>query len=244
VKLSSASSDEIRSLLKDVRARVDDRRSLASAAQALADALYGPLEDSLALVRVFATVPFKDLPGAYQGFARSSMRTRRIENLLSPATPVLALMGTRGARPDWNDRMLSHGHLGIPLASAELVHEMPMIARLLSELGLAVEGVAEGGARIVRSRVGNLSAMFYVEDAATERDEEGRPVIAAQDFVTELGVRTVCGFGGAYLLERSHVAVILFATEAIEADRARELAPVSSALKAATMRLVDQGKYF
>jgi hypothetical protein len=46
------------------------------------------------------------------------------------------------------------------------------------------------------------------------------------------------------MLERSYVAVILFATELVEADHARELAPLSSALKAATLRLVDQGRFF
>ena len=57
-------------------------------------------------------------------------------------------------------------------------------------------------------------------------------------------MRTVFGFGGAYMLERSYVAVILFARETVEPERARELAPLSSALKAATMRLVDQGRFF
>ena len=153
-------------------------------------------------------------------------------------------MGTRGALPEWNDRTLSRGHVGIPLASAEFVDAIPMIARLLSEFGLAIEGMEGGGARIVRGKVGNLSGMFYVGDARTETDDQGRLVISAQDFVAEHGVRTVFGFGGAYMLERSYVAVILFARENVAAERARELAPLSSALKAATMRLVDQGRFF
>jgi hypothetical protein len=153
-------------------------------------------------------------------------------------------MGTSGARPEWNDRTASRGHLGIPLASAEFVGAIPMIARLLSEFGLDIVGLGEGGATIVRSKVGNLSAMFYVADARTETDDQGRLIISAQDFVAEHGVRTVFGFGGAYMLERSYVAVILFAREAVEPERARELAPLSSALKAATLRLVDQGRFF
>jgi hypothetical protein len=46
------------------------------------------------------------------------------------------------------------------------------------------------------------------------------------------------------MLERSYVAVILFAREAIDPEHARELAPLSSALKAATMRLVADGRFF
>jgi hypothetical protein len=47
-------------------------------------------------------------------------------------------------------------------------------------------------------------------------------------------------------VERSHryAVIILFAREPVEAERARELAPLSSALKAATLRLVDKGRSF
>ena len=244
MKLSAATPDQLRDHVKAARARVEGRRSLAAAAQALADTVFSAFEESLALVRVFATVPFGELPGANQGFVRALMRERGVEGLLAPETLVLSLMGSKGARPEWNDRLLSRGHLGIPLASAEFVDAIPMIARLLSEFGLAIVGMEGGGSRIVRSTVGNLSGMFYVSDAGTETDDQGRLIISAQDFVAEHGVRTVFGFGGAYMLERSYAAIILFAREAIDAERARDLAPLSSALKAATMRLVDQGRFF
>ena len=244
MKLSTASPSQLKDLVKDVRERVDGRRSLAAASQSLADTVYGPLEESLALVRVFATVPYRDVPDATQAFVRRLMRDRRMENLLQPETPVLALMGTRGALPEWNDRTLSRGHLGIPLASAEFVDAIPMIARLLSEFGLKIVGLEGGGARIVKSRVGTLSATFYVGDARTATDDQERLVISAQDFVSAHDIRTVFGFGGAYMLERSYVAIIFFAREAVEAEQARELAPVVSAFKAATMRLVDGGRFF
>ena len=244
MKLSATPSPQLREHLKHVRERVEGRRSLASAAQALADAVYTAFEESLVLVRVFATVPFGQIPREDQPFVRTLMRQRGVERLLTVETPVLSLLGTKGARPEWNDRMLSRGHLGIPLASAGFVDAIPMIARLLSAFGLSVVGVEGGGARIVRGQVGNLSGMFYVADARIEKDDHGRLVISAQEFVEEHGVRTVFGFGGAYMLERSYVAVILFAREHVETETARQLAPLSSALKAATMRLVDQGAFF
>ena len=244
MKISAASPSQLRDHVRDVRSRVEDRRSLASAAQALADTVYPAFEESLALIRVFATVPFRELPEANQGFVRSLLRSRGMPGAVPPTTPVLSLMGTRGIDPEWNDRTRSRGHTGIPLASAEFVGEIPMIARLLSEFGLAIVGMDGGGAQIVRSKVGNLSGMFYVADARTATDERGRLIISAQDFVAAHDVRTVFGFGGAYMLERSYVAVILFAREQVSPDQARELAPLSSALKAATMRLVDQGRFF
>jgi hypothetical protein len=244
LKLSAATPAQVRAHVRAVRARVGDRRTLASAAQALADTVFPAFEESLVLVRVFATVPFGELPAANREFVRALLRARRVEAPLPAGTPVLSLMGTRGLREDWNDRMNSRAHVGIPLSSAAFVDEIPMIARLLSEFGLTIVGLDDGGARIVRSVVGNLSGMFYVADARTETDAQGRLVISAQDFVAEHGVRTVFGFGGAYMLERSYVAVILFARETVPAEHARELAPLSSALKAATMRIVDQGRFF
>lgn len=244
MKLSSTSAAQLREHVKQVRGRVEGRRSLAAAAQALADTVYPAFEESLALVRVFATVPYRELPAVNQDGVRSLLRQRGMTSPVPPATPVLSLMGTRGRMPEWNDRTRSRGHGGVPLASAELVNEIPMISRLLSAFGLTIVGMDGGGAQIVRSKVGNLSGMFYVADARTETDERGRLIISAQDFVAEHDVRTVFGFGGAYMLERSYVAVILFATEHVEAEHARELAPLSSALKAATMRLVDQGRFF
>lgn len=244
MKLSSASPVQLREHVKEVRGRVEGRRSLAAAAQALVDSVYPAFEESLALARVFATVPYGELPAANQELVRSLLRQGGRPSPVAPAMPVLSLMGTRGRRPEWNDRTASRGHGGIPLSSAEFVGEIPMISRLLSEFGLTIVGMDGGGAQIVRSKVGNLSGMFYVSDARTETDERGRLIISAQDFVAEHDVRTVFGFGGAYMLERSYVAVILFATEQIEAEHARELAPLSSALKAATMRLVDQGRFF
>jgi hypothetical protein len=233
----------LRDHVKEVRAGVENRRSLASAAQALADTVFPAFEESLALVRVFATVPFGELPAFNQGLVRDLLRERRASPV-ADGTPVLSLMGTRGLKPEWNDRLSSRGHTGIPLASAEFVGAIPMIARLLFEFGLEIVGLDGGGARIVRAKVGNLSGMFYVADARTETDEAGRLIISAQDFVAENEVRTVFGFGGAYMLERSYVAVILFAREAIDPEHARELAPLSSALKAATMRLVAEGRFF
>ena len=244
MKLSTAFPSQLRAVVRDVRGRIDDRRSLAAAAQSLAETVFSALEESLVLTRVFATVPYRLLPAGDQAFVRGVMRERRVESLLGPELPVLALMGTRGSKPEWNDREASRGHRGIPLVSPSFVAEIPMIARMLASFGVAIEGVEDGGARIVTSRVGTLSAMFYVEDARTEVDERGRLVISAQDFVEENGVRTVFGFGGAYLLEKSYAAIILFAREAVEAERARELAPLSSAFKAATMRLVDKGRFF
>ena len=74
MKLSLALPSQLRDQVKEVRARAEGRRSLAAAAQGLADGLFGSFEESLALVRVFATVPFRELPEGNQVFVRRLMR--------------------------------------------------------------------------------------------------------------------------------------------------------------------------
>jgi hypothetical protein len=164
--------------------------------------------------------------------------------LLHDETIVLSLMGTRGALPDWNSRHESRGHAGIPLVSAEFVEDIPMIARLLKELGVSVEGLAPGRSGIVTRTLGSLSGVFYVPDARTAVDEQGRRIIASQDFVAQHGVVTVFGFGGAYLMEKSFAAIVVFAREPVSREAAERLAPLASVLKTATMGLVTDGKLF
>ena len=82
LKLSATPSAQLRDHLRHVRERVEGRRSLASAAQALADSVYTAFDESLVLVRVFATVPFGQIPREDQPFVRSLMRQRGVERLL------------------------------------------------------------------------------------------------------------------------------------------------------------------
>ena len=125
-------------------------------------------------------------------------------------------MGTRGRDPRWNSRHTSRGHLGIPLVSMEFVEAIPMIARLLKELGATLEGREDMDTTIVTSSLGRVAGAFYVEDAETDVDQQGRRVIAARDFVREHGVRTVFGFGGAYPVAKTFLAVVVFTRETIE----------------------------
>jgi hypothetical protein len=241
--LAGASLDEIRALFAATKERLRGRGALDQAAQALVDELYERFSDSIVLARVFATVPFGLTPPPVQRFVSKLLSDRGLAALVGEETTVLALMGTRGALPGWNTRLGSRGHLGIPLASPELVEEIPMVSRLLVELGVQVQGVASKSGYITKV-VGNLSGVFYVEDAGRARDDKGRPIIAAQDFVATHGVKTVFGFGGAYMLERSFAVIIVFAREAVSREQVQAVAGLASALKAATLSLVTEDRYF
>src|SRR5687767_10365372 len=113
MRLSALQPERAREPLDAMRAAVLGRRSLEGAAQALTSALYAWFAESVVLARVFATVPFGELPPANQAFVRSVAETRGADHRLREATLVLSLIGTAGVKPAWNDRRRSQGHAGI-----------------------------------------------------------------------------------------------------------------------------------
>ena len=241
--LSDAGPEQLRLLSQAVRERAAGARTLDAAAQILTDEFYDRFGDSTVLIRVFVTIPFRATPAAVQQFVRGLIANHPSIPPLRDDTTILALMGTRGALPAWNSRLKSKGHLGIPLASPEFVGAIPMVSRLLSELGVSIEGTG-GSEQYVSRVIGNLSGVFHVADARTARDAERRPIIAAQDFVAAHDVRSVFGFGGAYMLERSFAVVIVFTRETIAKEQAERFAPLASAFKTATMAVAAEGRFF
>lgn len=240
MRFEEAGSAVVDALEERTEAELSGAQTLEAAAQRFCEILQETFAESTVLARVFATVPYGALPGATRTFVH------RLEGVdrLTPRTPVLALLGTRGALPRWNSRQLSEGHLGIPLASAEFVDAIPMIASLVRQLGVAIadaHGVETG---IVTQALGAAAGVFYVDDAATAVDSQGRRIIAARDFVREHGVRTVFGFGGAYAITGTFVVTILFTREHIARSHAERFMRLANRFKAATMRPVGRRNFF
>ena len=176
-----------------------------------------------ALVRFYGTVPFGALPDAEQEFATARWGRP------AEAVTCLTLLGTVGAEPDWNDRLLSRGHRVIPLTDARQVDELPMVAALLRQLGVNVEALLSASALLLdddQDRYG----VFHVPRAL------GSDVIPAQDFVTAHGIGSVLGFGGA-LPTGEVYAVVLFATTEVRRESAQlfETVALSTTLAALEM---------
>jgi hypothetical protein len=146
--------------------------------------------------------------------------------------------------PRWNSRHLSEGHVGIPLASADFVETIPMIASLVKQLGMTIERAQDVETAIVTQSLGQAAGVFYVDDADTAVDSKGRPVIAAREFVQDHGVRTVFGFGGAYALTGTFVVAVLFTREHIGRSQAERFLRLASQLKTSTMRPVGRRHIF
>ena len=241
--LADVEYDELEDLWLRLEPAIADLTSLEEVAYAFTDALYARFSDSIALVRTFGTVEMHQLPDVDAAFARSFAAASGIAEAVHEHATVLSLLATRGVEEDWNDRGRSQGHLAIPLVSERFVGAIPMIARLLDEIGFRPvwEGPKSG---FVTKSLANVNGVFFVADPRDAVDAEERHIIPATGFVERYDVRTVFGFGGSYLSRHMFVSTIVFARESIPRSQAMKFVPLIGSFKAATTRLVNRGEIF
>ena len=230
-------------LLDKVTEKMKGCKTLEDAAQVVTNVLYEKFSDSIVLVRLFATVPFEKLPDANRNVVAELVHTQGIANLVKDETLVLSLLGTRGTEPTWNDHRKSKRHTGIPLASADFIDRIPMMSRLLKEVGLQQDWIDHQDAIMIKT-FASLSGVFYVRDAKLAIDDQGRKIISAQDFVRDYDVKTVFGLAGGYPISKTFLTLIVFCREMIERHQAEQYLPLVSHIKATTSSLVSNGVIF
>ncbi|MHC4401268.1 MAG: hypothetical protein ACYTG0_16475 [Planctomycetota bacterium] len=243
MKLKQATGATITQLWTTMEPRLQQATLLEEAAQALATAVHTQFSDSAVLARVYVTVPFGELPATNRSFAESLAGSADPTRALEGTTPVLSLVGTYGRETAWNDRRNSKGHKGIPLISAAFVGEIPMIARLLRELGVPLDWIDSHDARRIVTTIGSTVGLFFVDDASQATDDQGRNVIPAQDFVSTYGVKSVFGTGGAYPGGEILVLVV-FCRDRIARATAELFLPLADLFRSKTASLVAPAKVF
>ena len=231
--------------LKDkVDQALKKQSSLEEASQKFIDALYGEFAETIVLARLFATVPFKGLPASNQERVLALASSKGVAELIGERTPVLSLLGTCGREPEWNDRRNSRGHVGIPLVSKSFLDSIPMMSRLLKELGVEIDWIEREDTKIVVRTKGRMAGVFFVLDAKSATDQEGRKIISAQDFVDAYGVKTVFGFGGEYGVCDTFITTIIFTSERIERAQVEQFMFLINMFKSGTMSLALKGRIF
>ena len=243
-RISRLSPKDITDLQKKIGNFEGRCDTLADAAQEYMSILYDELKESIILARLFATIPFEDLPEPNQAFVMELARSGGVSELIKIDTLVLSLLGTKGAKPDLKDRRESKVHVGIPLASSDFMDRIPMMSRLLTQLGAGIDWIDKTDTKLVASVFKSVSGVFYVEDAETEVDSKGRKIIAAQDFVREESVKSVFGIGGCYIDTSIFFTTIIFLRETIEKKDAERFEFQANKFKIATMRFVLTGRIF
>jgi two-component system NtrC family sensor kinase len=213
--------------------------TIEDAAQAFATRLAESCPTAI-LARVFAVLPLAKLPLPERNFATALVGK---DEALEARTPVLSLLGTAGRESPWCDRRQSVGHRAIPLLGATFVRNIPMIAKLLSDLDVSFSGLEDERVLDTRRLLGGNNAAFFVPDARSTQDSEGRHVIPSGDFVAAYGIRTVFGMGGAYVDGTLAVAII-FTSEVIDRLVVDRFPSLISNFKIATGELLARGRVF
>jgi hypothetical protein len=243
-KIGEIADAEIAHFIQRTEEQIRGCAVFEEAAQKLTDCLYREFKDSVVLARVFVSVPFEKLPSSNREFVKNLAAAKGITPLLKDQTLILSLAGTRGDEEAWNSRVRSKGHVGIPLASADFIDLIPMMSRLMRALGVPLDWITSADRSIVTKAVGKIAGVFYVPDAATSVDEQGRKIIPTQDFVHKYGIKTVFGAGGGYILGAAFAVVIVFTRDMIAQEKTEAWLPLINVLKSATTNLVSRGKIF
>jgi hypothetical protein len=221
--------------MMDCRGRIrdllaDDPATLEEAATRAVEFFHRELVDergepACALVRFFKTHPYRDLPEDLQAVVRAATP----EATSVPDLRCLTLIATRGDEPEWNSRLASRGHRAIPLMSVEMVQQAPMIAQLITQLGLPIANVVRPSRALLLDQEQTSHNVFYVPRAL------GSPhIVAQEEFVARYGIQSVLGFGGL-LASGDLFAVILFSKVAISPDAADQFRVVGLNLKIAIL---------
>ena len=211
--------------------------SLEEAAARIVTELYESLEDAevtgsaLALARFYRTISFADLAPELQQIATAIPG----EHPVHPRSGMkcLTLMGSAGLEPAWNSRHTSARHRVIPLPSSAAVERLPMVSKLISEMGMSVANLVEVATDpLLEPEVGR-ARIFHVEDA------QGSPFIPDQeDFVREYGIRSVVGFGSS-LQSGDLWAVILFTRVRVNLEVARLFRMLATDIKIAILPVLS-----
>ena len=180
-------------------------------------------EKACALIRFYKTHPYGQLASGLQEFASGIMGGAPE----SQDMKCLTMMATAGEHADWNSRSTSSGHRAIPLASADFVGGIPMIAQLVSQFGIELGSVISPDPNVIGDLARQTFNTFHIADAVDS------PCIPAQDdFVKPYGVKSVLGFGGV-LSSGELFVVIMFSKVSIPASTASSFRDLSANVKEA-----------
>lgn len=225
--LRSFDGQDLRQFGDAIRAIPQQAKTMEDSARLIADTLWDRLREEdgtpdCALVRVYKTHPFGQLPDDLRTFAAE------LAPQIEADTRCLTLLATRGLDPAWNDRRLSEGHKAIPLPSVEFVERLPMVAALVRQLGLEIGDVVNPPKGRVLELAQRTYDVFHIERA------RGSQFVPAQDFVSEHQIASALGFGGV-LYSGDFFAVVIFSRVPISPGVADTLRVLSLATRVALM---------
>ncbi len=226
-----------------IDSNADNFKYLEELAHGITNTLHSELKELNVLSRIFINLPYKSLPKANKKAVDELTSSLNVSSKIKRNTQILSLVGSSGVQPEWNDRANSQGHVGIPLISTEFIDGIPMMARLLGDLGIDIEGINEEKAGITANVIEEEQGLFHVDDAHTKTDKKGRLIIAAQDFVKSNNIITVFGLGGN-IRENIYFTFIVFNNQSLPEEETKLTLLLTSAIADAFEPYVKKGRIF
>ena len=155
----------------------------------------------------------------------------------------MSLLGTYGVASEWCNREQSQSYLGIPLVNSDFVNTMPMVAKLMDDLGIGLDWLDEQDTDLVVRAMGGATQTFYVENANVAVDEVGRRIVPREDFVSAYDVHTVFGLGGSYV-DGTLVTLLVFTRESIARSEVDRFQLLFNGVKQFSVNFVLTGQIF
>jgi hypothetical protein len=244
-KLSEATQSQVNAMIDVAEEIIAGQRTFDRAAQAVTDSLYSSFRDTCKLARIFVSTPYRSLPTAMASWVHDLAAAKGAATGLTPDTQVMALAGSSGTRPQWNGRIRSEGHVGIPLISQDFINAIPMMARLIGSLGRDLSWLDTKDAGQLIKAMSRLSGRFYVPDASRTTDAHGRKVISDQAFVAENGITTVFGVASSSVMSSGALmALLVFSDETVPETQVDLFQHVLSRLRSAAASMMAADKLF
>lgn len=229
--LASFSISDMTECASELRKLGAGASSAQEVAQRIASHLYRQFgndqtgRQDCALIRCYLTRAYRELDPQSQDCARRTLGC-------GPGSldmKCLALFGTAGERPEWNERDRSRGHRVIPLAGKQVVSRFPFISQLLQQLGLELTSKTPPESDPIADRAERTLEVFHVAEA------KGSHFLPAQEeFVIPFGIESVLGCGGV-LPYKELFTVILFSKQKISRETAELFKPLALSVKLALL---------
>lgn len=243
-KLSEASHRDFERLM-DSTQKLRGFGSLDAAAQAFVDTLYEQFQESLVLLRLFASLPYSALPPCDRELVDKKAADSGTASLYRADTPILTLLGTRGQRPEWNNRSMSEGFRCIPLVSSGYVGSLSMLSMQFKAMKLDLGLLDRWDSTVATSgHADQFTGMLYVKDAGTDQDEQGRMAVPRQQFVAENQVKTALGFGTGYPDHPTIVTLFVFTNETLERSQVEGFTPLLQNYLPMSKEILSKGPLF
>ena len=187
-----------------------------------------------ALVRIFKSCSYQELPDDVQSYIQNKVTTESIAS----QSRYLTLLGTWGDLEAWCDRKKSGNHIAFPMDDPQFSHKYPMIAALLTQICEHSLCEENEGTDFFKNDQHKNYGFYCIEDAG---DETSIP--EQTNFVNTHSIKSVVGFGGKFSSGNVY-AIIIFSKEAIRKNTAKSFLAINPAIKQIMLPFEIEGNIF